>query len=119
MKRIFILLVVVASLLLGSSIPSHAQGTAYIVSSTVGLSDDMRLQLNAWLADHPQADTQYYGVTYVHQNGSAWWVSLVGLRLSSPDELWSLEDGSRKAIWIGSVKIMADGTIVPFSAAAP
>lgn len=112
MKKLLSLIIVLAWLAV--SFPVQAQSeTPYVVDSTTPISSELRAALDAWLATDPPSDAMYYIVTYVQPEGAETLVSLAGVNLTSPEADWSLEEGSW--VWLGSVRVLADGSVEPFS----
>jgi hypothetical protein len=115
MKRFAILVLFLAGLLLPVSVQAQ-EPAAYIVGSTTPIDGGLRDALDAWLAVSPPSSAPYYAVTYTQASGGDTLVSLVGLDLASPEDDWNLEDG--QAVWLGTVRVHADGSVEMFSAAA-
>ncbi|MEP7135808.1 MAG: hypothetical protein ABI904_12835 [Chloroflexota bacterium] len=116
MKKFFNVLFIVWILSLSLAMPAVAQGeTPYIIRSTKPISDELRAQLDAWLAIDAPSSAHYYIVTYWKQKLGYMVVSLVGVDLASPDAAWTFtEDPSA---WMGTVKVLADGSVSPLSVA--
>jgi hypothetical protein len=102
--------------------PAQAQEPAYIVSTLQPIAEDTRAAVNAWLASTPPFPLTYYAVTYAQptDNGTAFYICLVALNLTSPDEEWSFTgrtdaDGNfvPSAVgWFGTVKVFSDGAVI-------
>lgn len=91
-----------------------AQGeTPHIVDATTPISSTLRSQLDAWLAVSAPRPVPYYAVTNVSLHGTQTFVSLVALGSYDPAIQWSIEDGN--VAWIGSVRVLEDGTVIRFS----
>lgn len=111
MKRLSILMLLV---MLFSTVPVQAQSAdPYVIRSTKPISDELRDNLNMWLANDPPSLAPYYIVTYSKQKTGYIIVSLVGVDLPSPDAEWNLSE--YPSLWMGTVKVFADGTISPLS----
>ena len=111
MKRLSILLALV--LLLGV-LPVQAQSAApYIIRSTKPMSDELRAALDAWLATEAASTAPYYIVTYLKDKPLYTVVSLLGVDLPSPDADWNLSEDT--ALWMGTVKVLNDGSVLPLS----
>lgn len=79
------------------------------------MSDTTRAALIAWLDASKPVPAPYYAATYIKTSGDVTYVSLAALNIGSADEEWHLteEDGApSKVIWIGTVKVLADGSVV-------
>ena len=110
MLIVFILIM----LAIGMARPVHAQGESpYVIRSTKPISDALRDNLNMWLAIDAPSAAPYYIVTYSKDKPGYTIVSLVGVDLPSPDAEWNLtEDPS---LWMGTVKVLDDGSVSPLS----
>lgn len=104
-------------------VPSQAQAqgeTPRVIYSTKPISPELQGNLDAWLATDAPSSVPFYVVTYFKTVNSVTQVSLAGVDLST-DELpegWNMfEDGSG-VVWMGSVTVQEDGTVVPFPSAS-
>jgi hypothetical protein len=102
-----------------TSIPTqqvdHVLQQPYIAGETSAshpIDESTKSALNTWLATSAPADTPYWFVTYWNREEDGYiFVSLAGVRLSSPDEKWHLVDDvgtENKVMWIGSVEVFGD-----------
>lgn len=71
---------------------------------------EVETAINLWLAKSPPIDAPYYFVTYwQRENDGRYLVSLAAVRLSSPEEKWTLVDDvnpdNNKVAWIGTVEV--------------
>ena len=98
MKKSILLTVILLAVLI---FPVQAQASAQIVGSTVAIPSELVTPLESYLSSAQPAPVQYYAITYIQPKGEDYFVSLVGLDLTDPNESWSLEDG--KAVWMGTV----------------
>lgn len=116
MRRILIPFVMIA--VLAASFPAQAQEAApYIIHSTKPISPTLEEQLNTWLAASPPSSAPYYIVTYSKvKNTGATQVSLAGVDLPSPQLPvdWSMFEEGNGVVWMGSVTVLEDGTVIPF-----
>lgn len=113
MKRIIILTLLISLLV----VPVQAQSAdPYVIRSTKPISDELRDNLNMWLATDAPSTAPYYIVTYSKQKTGYTIASLVGVDLPSPDAEWSFTEDT--ALWMGTVKVFADGTVSPLTFAA-
>lgn len=109
MKRLTPIIILLL-LTITTVVPVSAQETGgQIVDTTTPISAELRASINAWLAVSAPAAVPFWAVTYVQPEGSYTYVSLVGLDLTDPEAAWSLEDG--QAVWAGTVKVFADGSV--------
>lgn len=115
MKRLSSLLLLLV--LLFSTAPVQAQSAdPYVIRSTKPISDELRDNLNMWLASDPPSIAPYYIVTYSKQKTGYIVVSLVGVDLPSPDAQWNLSE--YPSLWMGTVQVFEDGTVSPLSFAS-
>jgi hypothetical protein len=112
MRRLTLILVVSALVLL-LAVPVQAQDpTVEIISSTVPITPELRDQLVEYLTAHPPTDVHFYAVTYVQPEGADTLVSIAALSLTSADDPWGMEaaEGEQSAVvWIGTVRIFGSG----------
>jgi hypothetical protein len=112
MKRI-LLTISLLLLTLGSQVRTvQAQDTPHIFDSTKPITPELRSALDAWLAVDNPSVAVYYVVTYTLPRGYETLVSLAGF-----DDVtmgWSITgdaNGNNHVQWLGSVRVMADGTV--------
>jgi len=123
MKKYLFTFVAVALLLAGVAVPARAQEAPQIVSVNSPISQVLRDALTTWLQTSPPSNAVYYAVTFSQPIGlEDWYVSLVGLNITHPDDFWSIsgdEFGNQYVIWLDTVKVLADGTVTfPFAQTA-
>lgn len=120
MKRILIPFAILAVLVIAAS-PAQAQGeTPRVIHSTRPITQELKDHLDAWLASNNPSPVPFYVVTYAKTANGVTQVSLAGVDLPTDDlpEDWSMfEEGSR-VVWMGSVTVQEDGTVVPFPSAS-
>lgn len=95
--------------------PVSAQAETQLISIHP-MDTATREALEQWLNTSAPVPAPFYAVTYIEAAGYDFYVSLVGLNISSPDEEWHFteEPGSpSKVLWVGSVKVLATGVIEP------
>lgn len=83
-----------------------------VISGTVSLSTDLRQQLETYLSASPPSSAAFYAPTYFRDYGVFSFVSLAGLNIQSADEPWGLEahEGEQnKVVWVGTVRMYANG----------
>jgi hypothetical protein len=120
---VFVAFFVIA--VLSPQIGVRAQGpSGSVIYTTLPVDPELRARVDTWLAASPPVSEIYYAITYTQQHGlDAHYVSLVALRLQSPDESWSFtgdeEDGVTKVAWFGTVLVYDDGSVEPYSTSTP
>lgn len=117
--KVFIPLLVIAALVV--AFPggyAHAQTeTPHVIHSTKPISQELKDHLDAWLAANQPSPALYYVVTYAKEKNGVTHVSLAGVDLPSPElpEDWSMFEEGNNVVWMGTVTVQEDGTVVPFS----
>jgi hypothetical protein len=102
--------------LLVLSIPPSVRAQApapEVISGPAEISAELRAQLETYLAASPPSVASFYAPTYAQDEGQYTLVSLAGLNIESADEPWYIEgrgDAPANVIWIGTVRINADGS---------
>lgn len=121
-KYLFLSLVIlfIFALLTPSQAVQAQEGVASVIYTTLPVNGDLRDRVDAWLAATPPTNEIYYAITYTQQHGiDAHYVSLVALRLNSPDESWSFtgdeDSGETKVAWFGTVLVYDDGSVELYS----
>ena len=90
--------------------PLSLEQTPHIVRTTDKsnpIDKDTKVVIDFWLTTSAPVDTPYWFVTsWQRENDGRIIVSLAGVRLSSPDEIWHLiDDEENKVMWIGAVEV--------------
>lgn len=120
MKRILIPFVILAALIMATR-PAQAQGeTPRVIHSTRPIAPELKDHLDAWLATDAPSPVPFYVVTYAKTVSGITQVSLLAVDVPTPElpEEWSaFEDGSQ-VVWMGSVTVQEDGTVIPFPSAS-
>ncbi|MCC6568626.1 MAG: hypothetical protein IT315_05260 [Anaerolineales bacterium] len=104
-------------------IPSQAQAqgeTPRVIYSTKPISPDLQGDLDAWLATDAPAPVPFYVVTYFKTVNGVTQVSLAGVDLPTDElpEEWSMFEDGNNVVWMGSVTVQEDGTVIPFPSAS-
>ena len=95
-------------------LPVSAQSAApYVIRTTKPMSDELRATLDAWLATDAPSTAPYYIVTYFKVKPLYTVVSMVGVDLPAPDAEWNLSEDA--AVWMGTVQVANDGSVLPLT----
>lgn len=120
MKRILLPFAILAALVMATS-PARAQGeTPRVIHSTRPISVELKDQLDAWLATDAPSPVPFYVVTYAKTVGVVTQVSLAAVDVPTDElpEEWSMFEAGSQVVWMGSVTVQEDGTVVPFPTAS-
>ncbi len=120
MKRILLPFAILAALVMATS-PARAQGeTPRVIHSTRPISAELKDQLDAWLATDAPSPVPFYVVTYAKTVGVVTQVSLAAVDVPTDElpEEWSMFEAGSQVVWMGSVTVQEDGTVVPFPMAS-
>lgn len=120
MKRAFIILLLAAALVVTTR-PAQAQGsTPRVIHSTRPIAPELKDDLDAWLATDAPSPAPFYIVTYAKTIGNITQVSIAGVDVPTPElpENWTMFEDGNNVVWMGSVTVQEDGTVIPFPSAS-
>lgn len=91
---------------------AQAQDAPHVFDSTMPIDAELRAALDAWLLVDNPSSAIYYAVTFAQPSGFDTLVSLAGF-----DDItngWNITGdvfGVNHVLWLGSVRVMVDGTV--------